>query len=101
MMTVAVPIQDRVDQIAQSLAPDVRRILCKVGQDQSVHPSIYFRVVLSDDAAHPDRLRLITAKVRSKLTNDFDLELSESDRLPYVRFRGLTEQANFRDPAWE
>ena len=97
-MTAAAPIQEQVDQMALDLSPDVVRIRCQIGQDWSDHPAIYFRNVLSDDASRPERLAAVAAMVRARLLDG--LGLSESERIPYFRFRSQSEQAKLGEAAW-
>lgn len=98
-MTATMPTQEQVDKIATALAPDVVRIRVNAGQDWSEHPALYFRVVLSDEASRPMRLADITDEVRTKLTEA--LGLSQSDRIPYFRFRSQSEQTKIKELAWE
>jgi len=95
----ALPTQEQVDRIARDLAPDVVHIRMDVGHDWSDHPAIYFRVILSDEASHRDRLLEIIQRVRKKVRNE--LGLDELEHFPYFRFRSQSEQAQLRDPAWE
>ena len=95
----ALPTQERIDEVAKGLAPDVVRIRFNVAQDWSEHPAIYFRVILADDASGGDRLADVQSRVSAKL---FDkLGLASLDHIPYFRFRSQSEQARLKDPAWE
>jgi hypothetical protein len=93
------PNKEQVEQIARDLAPDVVRIRFNVGQDWSEDPAIHFRVTLSDAASRPDRLAHITGIVSAHLFDE--LGLSESDLIPYFRFRSQSEQARLKDKAWD
>ncbi len=92
-------MQQRIDEIATELAPDVVRIRFNVAQDWSEHPAIYFRVVLADDASRRDRLADVTGRVSSRLFDELGLE--SIDHIPYFRFRSQSEQVRLQDPAWE
>lgn len=92
------PTQQRIDEIAGDLAPDVVRIRFRVAQDWSEQPAIYFRVVLADDASRGDRLAEVTGRVRARLFDELGLE--SLDHIPYFRFRSQSEQARLNDPAW-
>ncbi len=98
-MTATLPIQQRIDEIATELAPDVVRIRINVAKDWSEDPAIYFRVVLADDASRPDRLADVTGRVRAKLSDELGLE--SLDHIPYFRFRSQSEQVSLQDPKWE
>lgn len=97
-MTATLPSLDQVEKIAKALAPDVVRIRMHVGHDWTEDPAIYFRVILSDDASRLDRLHQVTKNVRARLFEE--LGLSESDRIPYFRFRSWSEQEQFQDRSW-
>jgi len=92
-------MQQRLDELATELAPDVIRIRVNEAPDWSEHPAIYFRVVLADNASRRDRLFDVTGRVREKLFDKLGLE--SLDRIPYFRFRSQSEQLQLQDPAWE
>ena len=98
-MIATLPTQERVDEIAHQLAPDVLRIRLNVAQDWSEHPAIYFRVILSDEASRGDRLADVTGIVSRKLFDE--LGLAGLDHIPYFRFRNQSEQAMMQDKAWD
>jgi hypothetical protein len=81
------------------LRPDVVRIRHAVGEDSSGQPAIFFRVLLSDRASRPDRLRRVTRKVRNLVYQEID-PLNSWGLVPYLRFRSQSEQAELREPAW-
>jgi hypothetical protein len=98
-MIATLPGQERINEIARGLAPDVVRIRSSVAQDWSGHPAIYFRVILSDEASREDRLSDVTGRVRATLFDE--LELGALDHIPYFRFRSQSEQAKLQDKAWD
>ena len=81
------------------LRPDVVRIRHTVGEDSSGQPAIFFRVLLSDRASRPDRLRQVTRKVRNLVYQDID-PVNSWGLVPYLRFRSQSEQAELKEPAW-
>ena len=93
------PTQERVDEIARDLAPDVVRIRLTEAPDWSEHPALYFRVVLADEAGRSDRLADVTGRVSTKLFDE--LGLASLVDIPYFSFRTQSEQAQLRDPEWE
>lgn len=99
VMTSTAPTQAQVDIIAVELAPDVERIRLHVGEDFSGDPALYFRVLLSDEASRKERLAAVARTVRERLSED--LQLDDSDRFPYFRFRSKSEQAMLREAIWE
>ena len=98
-MIASTPTQEQVDQIAKDLAPDVVRIRIRLGEDWTEHPAIYLRVILSDEACRPGRLSEVVRTVRGKFDDSFGLW--ESDRIPYFKFRSLSEQEKIKEAAWE
>lgn len=98
-MIVTLPTQERVDEIANKLSPDVVRIRFNVAQDWSEHPAIYFRVILSDKASRSDRLADVTGMVAGTLFDE--LGLAALDHIPYFRFRSQSEQAKLKDKGWD
>jgi hypothetical protein len=67
-------------------------------EDWSGDPTLFFRVTLSDDASHTDRLGDVARFVREKLNED--LRLDDLDRHAHVRFRSESEQAKLQDSLW-
>ena len=83
----------------RALKPDVVRIRYTLRDDWTGDPSIYFKVVLSDDAASKEsKLNEITERIEftigEKVKAD-DLGLNS-----YFNFRSLSEQNEVNDPAW-
>jgi hypothetical protein len=90
-------IQAAIDAVERNLAPDVDHIRYEIGEDWSGQWSIFFRVVLSDDAAR-GRLRDVRAKVMWDLGRRLDFP--SMGVVPYHNFRSLTEQEALQEPAW-
>lgn len=84
----------RVERIA---APDVVRIRYEIAEDWSGEWSIFFRVVLTDDAAR-QRLRDVATRVVGELARQLDFP--GLGVFPYHNFRSESEQAILREPAW-
>jgi hypothetical protein len=93
--------QERIDAavrtVEAALKPDVVRIRYSIGTDWSDEPAVYFRVVLSDDAA-AHRLREIAREVRERLNDRLDF--SALGVRPYHHFRSESEQAALKEEAW-
>jgi hypothetical protein len=98
-MIATVPTQEQVDRIAHELKPDVAWIRLQIGKDWSDAPSMTFRVILSDEASHPDRLAEVTGEVTRRLFED--LNLADLDYIPYFRFRSRSEQEALGGREWE
>lgn len=90
-------IQAAISEVEQELAPDVVRIRYDIGEDWSGQWAIFFRVVLTDDAARR-RLRDIANNVVSGLARRLDF--LGMGVFPYHNFRSVSEQAELREEAW-
>jgi len=90
-------IDAAVSQVAADLAPDVVRIRYDIGEDWSSQWAIFFRIVLTDEAAKR-RLRDVAAKVVWGLENRLDYP--GMGVFPYHNFRSVSEQAMLQEEAW-
>ena len=88
-----------VSEIVESLAPDVVRIRYNIDQDWSGDWAVYFRVLVSDEAAASrDRAKQLTAEVVRRLDNRIDF--ASMGVIAYYNFRSVSEQAYLREEAW-
>jgi len=90
-------IEAAIHEIERNLASDVVRIRYEIGEDWSGQWAIFFRVVLTDEAAKR-RLREVAAKVVRGLARQLDFP--SMGVFPYHNFRSVSEQAALREPAW-
>jgi hypothetical protein len=90
-------IDEAVSEVVRSLALDVAYIRYDVGWDLSGDPAIYFRVVLSDEAAEK-RLMNVADEVVRRLAERLDF--ASMGLYPYHNFRSVSEQAVLREEAW-
>jgi hypothetical protein len=90
-------IQAAINAVERSLAPDVVHIRYEIGEDWSGQSSIFFRVVLTDDAAKR-RLRDVATKVVWGLARRLDFP--SMGVFPYHNFRSVSEQEALQEPAW-
>jgi len=90
-------IQAAINRLEKGLAPDVVRIRYEIGEDWSGQWAIFFRVVLTDDAAK-HRLREVATKVVWGLAQQLDFP--GMGVFPYHNFRSTSEQAELQEPAW-
>jgi hypothetical protein len=86
-----------IDEVVLMLSPDVVRIRYDIGQDWSGQWAIFFRIVLSDEAARR-RLRQVTTNVVWRLAERLDFQ--GMGVFPYHNFRSASEQAALREEAW-
>ena len=91
-------IDRRVKAIARKLAPDVVRIRYNIGSDWTGDSSIFFRILLSDEASREERLAEVADRVESRLLEA--LKPAELGLLAYFSFRSQSEQADLREEAW-
>lgn len=101
LMPVAVAQQEKIKaevrEVEAALRPDVVRIRYDMGEDWSGQWAIFFRVVLSDDAAK-NRLRQVTTNVVWRLAEHLDF--NALGVFPYHNFRSESEQAALQEEAW-
>jgi hypothetical protein len=90
-------IQAAINEVERSLAPDVVRIRYDIGEDWSGQWAIFFRVVLSDEAAKR-RLRDVADKIVWGLAERLDFPGMGVS--PYHNFRSASEQEALQEPAW-
>lgn len=105
-LTVIVPailvnerqLQADVRRAAQSLGADVVHINFEIGSDVMGFDSIFFNIVLTDEASRPARLRFVAQHVALTLMNQ--LKTDENGVHAYFNFRSQSEVASTKDPAW-
>jgi hypothetical protein len=90
-------IEAAIEHVAHALAPDVVRIRYDIGEDWSGQWAIFFKIVLSDEAAR-HRLRDVATNVVWGLAERLDF--SGMGVSPYHNFRSVSEQAALQEPAW-
>ena len=86
-----------IRRVQQSIGSDVVRIRYEIAEDWSGQWAIFFRIVLTDDAARR-RLREVATRVVWEL--DQQLDFPGLGVFPYHNFRSLSEQAMLQEPAW-
>ena len=96
-VTKQAEIKAAIQSVQQIVGQDVVRIRYEVGEDWSGQWAIFFRVVITDDAAKR-RLRDVAAKVVWELSRRLDFPGIVV--FPYHNFRSESEQAALQEPAW-
>ena len=91
-------LQADVRRAAQSLGADVVHINFEIGFDVMGFDSIFFNIVLTDEASRPARLRFVAQHVALTLMNQ--LRTDENGVHAYFNFRSQSEVASIKDPAW-
>lgn len=101
-LPTAITQQPRIDAavvaVVHQLSPQVQHIRYDIMQDWSGQWAIFFRVLLSDEAARGNNLREIAAQVISRMSERLDLP--ELGLFPYFDFRSQSEQAMLNEPEW-
>lgn len=94
-------IAEAVQRAERALAPDVVRIRYSFKDDWVGDPSIYFLVVLSDDAASKESQLGETAwRVSSTVRTEIGVDQEELGLHFYFSFRSLSEVNEMNEPAW-
>jgi len=92
-------LQAAIQRAQRALAPDVIRIMHSFAVDWQGEQSLFFRVLLSDRASAPAKLRETTQKVVTKILAE--IKTNELGLQTYFNFRSKSEQNALREPAWE
>ena len=92
-------IKAGVQRAERALAPDVIRIMYSYGADVTGEQSLFFRIVISDQAAAPTRLRETTQRIIAKVMAE--IKSQELGLETYFNFRSRSEQAALQDSSWE
>ncbi len=92
-----VEIDEAVAEVARLLAPDVVYIRYHIGEDWNDEWAVYFRALLSDEAAE-HRLHEVAKKVRAELAERLDFRALGLRH--YTHVRSVSEQAALRNKEW-
>jgi hypothetical protein len=92
-------IRAGVQRAERALAPDVIRIMYSFAEDVQGNISLFFRIVISDQAASPTRLRETTQRIIAKVLQE--IRAQELGLQTYFNFRSKSEQEMLREPFWE
>ena len=90
-------IDAAVRRATKALAPTVVRIRYDFGPDWTGDPSIFFRIVLADEAAKRPKLSDLAQTVELILLKEVKAE--EQGLHAYFNYRSLSEQDNLKEPA--
>ena len=96
-VTKQAEIEAAIARVQQSIGPDVVRIRYEIGEDWSGQWAIFFRILLTGDAAR-NRLRDVAPKVVWELARQLDFP--GMGVFPYHNFRSVSEQSMLQEPAW-
>ncbi len=88
----------QVQEIAAEFPGEVVGIRYSLTNDWTGDPAVFFRILLTDEAARPEVLGDVATRVRRKLF-DF-VYVWDSNYFPYCFFRSNSEEVAMRDPEW-
>ena len=91
-------IDAAVQRATKALAPTVVRIRYDFGPDWTGDPSIFFRIVLADEAAKRPKLSDLAQTVELILLREVKVE--EQGLHAYFNYRSLSQQDNLKELAW-
>jgi hypothetical protein len=92
-------IRAGVRKAERASAPDVIRVMYSVAVDWKDEHSLFFRILISDHAASPARLRETTQRNMTRILQE--IKAHELGLQRYFNFRSKSEQAILREPSWE
>jgi len=92
-------IRTAVQQVEGDLAPNVIRIMYSYSLDWTGAESLFFRIILSDEASSPKNLRQTTQQIIAKILQDINAE--DLGLQTYFNFRSKSEQDMLQEPFWE
>jgi len=87
-----------VQRALAALAPDVVRIRYSFADDWTGDPSIFFRIVLTDEAFHRGRLSEMVERVIDTVRNEVDPD--QFGLHSYFNYRIPSELAERPEPSW-
>jgi hypothetical protein len=88
-----------VRRAERALAPEVVHIRHTFALDWTGEQSLFFRILLSDAASAPSKLRQTTQRIEAKILAE--IKADELGLLTYFNYRSNAEQAKLRDPIWD
>jgi hypothetical protein len=93
-------IDSAVRRVEDLFAPQVVQIQYTLENNHYGDPSISFRILVSDDAAHDiDQLYELSKKISHALINE--AQTYEKGLDAYFSYRTVSEQEKLRDPMWK
>ena len=92
-------IKKGVQKAEHALAPDVIRIMYSFAEDTQGDMSLFFRILMTDQAAAPNRLRETTQRIIAKVL--YEIKAQELGLQTYFNFRSKSEQEMLREAFWD
>lgn len=91
-------IDDAIRRAEHGLSATVVRIRYTLGPDWTGDPSIFFHIVLTDQAAAKPKISDVAQAIALVLTQEVRPE--EKGLHAYFNFRSLSELSSINEPAW-
>ena len=91
-------IEPGVRIAVEALAPDVVRVRFSLDEDWTGDPSVFFRIVLSDEAVKEAVRGKTIRRIRDKIRNE--VRPDELGLNAYFNFRSFSEEEEEPDPEW-
>ena len=92
-------LDSAIRDVENQFSPQIVRIRHSFGEDASGTPSIFFRILVRDEAAPLPSLREFAQRISIALMNA--ARTDENGLYAYFDFRSVSEQARLQDPDWE
>ena len=93
-------VDKAITKFVPQLGRDVVRVRYEISTDWTGEPAIFFRVVLTDQAAaSEDRRWKVTTRIRAALRD----KLKPFERwglYPFINFRSKSEQDSMKEKSW-
>jgi hypothetical protein len=89
-----------VKEASALLGPEVLHVTHRRGPDSTDEPSIFFRIILTDEAMREDTVMDVTRQVAEVLLKAVR-PLEDWGLRPYFNYRSKSDQDRRRDPDWE
>ena len=93
------PINSAIQKVEELFSSQVVRINYSLGEDGTESPSIFFRILVRDEAAPVAYLKELSQRLAVALMNEVKTE--ENGLHAYFDFRSVSEQEMLRDPVWD
>lgn len=92
-------IDAEIESAIRKLGPEAAQVSYGLGEDSTGEPSLFFRIVLTDDAAKEEALAGATGRIATLLFDE--LRPMENWGLhAYFNFRSASEHQSKYDPDW-
>ena len=92
--------ESAVLDVERTFPSQVVRVRYDLGDDSTGDPAVFFRILLSDEAAsRRDQLREVASRVQTAIFQQLD-PMDQWGVYPYFSYRSQAEQKQLNDPAW-